>query len=60
MKIKFLRNCAPHEVDAPRPRKSDVLEVNEASAQRWIRRKAAELFTEPAKTPKKTTKKKES
>jgi len=60
MKIKFLRDSTGTEGDAPRPRKGDVLEVNEASAQRWIRRNAAELFTEPSKTPKKTPKKKES
>lgn len=57
--IKFIRSVTPHESGEYRPAVGDVIEVNEASAQRWLRRKAAEIVAAPAK-PTKPTKSKES
>lgn len=55
--IKFIRSVTPHEAGEYRPAVGDVIEVNEASAQRWLRRKAAEIVAAPTT---KTTPKKES
>lgn len=54
--IKFIRSVTPHESGEYRPAVGDVIEVNEASAQRWLRRKAAEIVVAPppVRQPKKT------
>lgn len=54
-KIKFTRDSGDYESDT-RHAAGSVLEVNEASAQRWVRRGAAELVKdEPSKTNKTKT-----
>lgn len=56
--IKFIRDAKPGECDAPLPRRGDKLTVDQASADRWVRRGAAEAVVEsPAPTKPKTTKK---
>lgn len=53
-KIKFTRSTSKQEGDVVY-KPGDELECEQASADRWIRRKAAELAKEPVKkiTPKK-------
>lgn len=50
--IKFIRSVTLHEAGEYRPAVGDAIEVNEASAQRWLRRKAAEIVAAPTKTTK--------
>ena len=56
-KIKFLRDSGPHESTAP-IKAGAVVEVDEASCGRWLKRQAAELVSESAKETKPNAEKK--
>ena len=51
MKIKFTRNATPREGGTLETVKGAVIEVDGASAHRWIRRNAAELVEDNPATP---------